>query len=216
MQGIKRNLRYWGYTMEYFVLVVLGTLLLISVLTGLDDPANLPKNTLRLIADMGFLYLFLMTCMIAFSGAGGYMSLTLSMGSTRKDSFIGMQIMLHLIEAQLAVIVLLANAALGKLDAFGDSILYTCIVYGAIVFGSIAVGNLISASILRLGRGAGFAIYFGILLVMLLGVAGLVVFKPVELIAALVKGPVILIGIVLDGISIAICYKVVKKLEVRV
>ena len=215
MQGIKRNLRYWGYTMEYFVLVMLGTLLLISVLTGLDDPANLPKNTLRLIADMGFLYLFLMTCMIAFS-SGGYMSLTLSMGSTRKDSFIGMQIMLHLIEAQLAVIVLLANAAVGKLDAFEDSILYTCIVYGAIVFGSIAVGNLILASILRLGRGAGFIIYFGILLVMLLGVAGLVVFKPVELIAALVKGPVILIGIVLDGISIAICYKVVKKLEVRV
>ncbi|MGN0432707.1 MAG: hypothetical protein ACI4EQ_10175 [Lachnospiraceae bacterium] len=215
MQGIKRNLRYWGYTMEYFVLVMLGTLLLISVLTGLDDPANLPKNTLRLIADMGFLYLFLMTCMIAFS-SGGYMSLTLSMGSTRKDSFIGMQIMLHLIEAQLAVIVLLANAVVGKLDAFGDSILYTCIVYGAIVFGSIAVGNLILASILRLGRGAGFVIYFGILLVMLLGVAGLVVFKPVELIAALVKGPVILIGIVLDGISIAICYKVVKKLEVRV
>ena len=216
MQGIKRNLRYWGYTMEYFVLVVLGTLLLISVLTGLDDPANLPKNTLRLIADMGFLYLFLMTCMIAFSGAGGNISLSLSMGSTRKDSFIGMQIMLHLIEVQLAVIVLLANAALGKLDVFGDSILYTCINYGAIVFCSIAVGNLISASILRLGRGAGLVIYFGILLVMLLGVAGLVVFKPVELMAALAKGPAILIGIVLDGISIAICYKVVKKLEVRV
>lgn len=216
MQGIKRNLRYWGYTMEYMILVVLGTLALISFMTGLNDMSSLHTNILELISDMGFLYIFLMMCMVAFSGATSNLPFTLSMGSTRKDSFIGMQIMMHLTELQLVVIVLLANAALGRMKQFGDSILVTLIIYGAMMTFSIAIGNFISAIILRFGRGAGVVAYIGFLLLVALSVVGLLFFKPVEIMGVLFKGPIILIGIVLDVISIAVYYKVVKKFEVRV
>lgn len=216
MQGIKRNLRYWGYTMEYMLLVVLGTLVLISVMTGWNDISNLHIITLELISDTGFLYIFLLMCMMAFSGTTSYLPFTLSMGSTRKDSFIGMQIIMHLLELQMVVIVLLANAVLGRLNDLGGSIIVILLMYGAIMLFSVAVGNFISAIILRFGRGAGFAAYIGLLLLVVLGLVGLIVFKQVEIIRALCKGPIILIGIALDVISIAAYYKIVKKWEVRV
>lgn len=216
MQGIKRNLRYWGYTMEYMFLVMLGTLVLISVMTGWNDISNLHIVTLELISDAGVLYIFLMMCMMAFSGTTSYLPFTLSMGSTRKDSFIGMQIIMHLLELQMVVIVLLANAVLGRLNDLGGSIIVALLMYGAIMLLSVAVGNFISAIILRFGRGAGFAAYMGLILLIVLGAVGLIVFKPVEIIRVLFKGPIILIGIALDVISIAAYYKIVKKWEVRV
>lgn len=216
MQGITRNLRYWGYIMEYTFLILLGTLVLISVMTGWNDISNLHMITLEMISDTGFLYIFVLMCMMAISGTTSYLPFTLSMGSTRKDSFIGMQIMMHFLDLQMGVIVLLANAALGRMNQFGDSISSTLIVYGAMMLGSVAVGNIISAIMLRFGRGAGYAAYLGLILVIVLGVVGLIVFKPVEIMRVLFQGPIILLGIALDAISIAVYYKTVKKWEVRV
>ena len=216
MQGIKRNLRYWGYTMESMLLVVLGTFLLISVMTGFNNPGNIYTSVLELISDAGLVYMFLMMCMMAFSGATGNLPFTLAMGSTRKDSFIGMQIMMHLLEIQLVVIVLLANVALGRGNQFGDSIYDTLIVYGTMSFFSVAIGNLIAAVILRFGRGAGFAVYIVLLLLGIFTLSGVLVFDNVSILEILFKGPGALLGIGLDGISIAVYYKIAKKLEVRV
>lgn len=219
MQGLKSNIRYWGYTLEYMLLVVLGMLLLICVMTGFDNLSNLHILYLEGLSDMGFLYIFLIVCIIAFSGAVSYFPFTLSMGSTRKNSFIGMQIALHLLEVQMVAVVLIAKAVLGTLDELGK-VSYMLIAYVSALFIAIALGNFISATILRFGRTAGLIMYF-LILVLVIGSVGVVV--GMQLIvniggtaAKLLDGPIVMIGLVLDAVSIGIYYKVVRKLEVRV
>lgn len=220
MQGLKSNIRYWGYTLEYMLLVVLGTLLLICVMTGLDNLSNLHFMYLEMISDMGILYIFLMVCMVAFSGAVSYLPFTLSMGSTRKNTFMGMQIALHFLEIQMVVIVLIAKAILGVLDEFGK-VSDTFIMFAFALFISVAISNYISAAVLRFGRTVGFVVYFGILALIFIGIA-VVIGMDMELesirpiLSNLLRGPIVLIALALDALSIAVYYRVVKKLEVRV
>ena len=220
MQGLKSNIRYWGYTLEYMLLVVLGTLLLICVVTGFDNLSNLHMLYLEMISDMGVLYILLMMCMLAFSGAVSYLPFTLSMGSTRKNSFLGMQIVMHFMEVQLAGIVIIAKAILGKLDEFGK-VSYMVILLVTVMFLAIAIGNFISAAVLRFSRTVGFIVYFGILALVVIGFAffvgygaGLESIRP--FLSNFLRGPVVLIALALDALSIAVYYRVVKKLEVRV
>ena len=220
MQGLKSNIRYWGYTLEYMLLVVLGTLLLICVMTGFDNLSNLHIMYLEMISDMGVLYILLMMCMLAFSGAVSYLPFTLSMGSTRKNSFLGMQIVMHFMEVQLAGIVIIAKAILGKLDEFGK-VSYMVILLVTVMFLAIAIGNFISAAVLRFSRTVGFIVYFGILALVAIGFAffvgygaGLESIRP--FLSNFLRGPVVLIALALDALSIAVYYRVVRKLEVRV
>lgn len=220
MQGLKSNIRYWGYTMEYMLLVVLGTLLLICVMTGFDNLSNLHIMYLEMLSEMGFLYIFLMVCMIAFTGAVSYFPFTLSMGSTRKNSFIGMQIAMHLLEVQLVALVLGAKAILGTLDEFGK-VSYMFIIFGAIMFIALAISNLIAAAVLRFNRTVGIIVYIGVLALVLVGLAIIIgmdmdleSIKPI--LFNLLQGPVVIIALALDAVSIAVYYMVVRKLEVRV
>ncbi len=220
MQGLKSNIRYWGYTLEYMLLVVLGTLLLICVVTGFDNLSNLHMLYLEMISDMGVLYILLMMCMLAFSGAVSYLPFTLSMGSTRKNSFLGMQIVMHFMEVQLVAIVMIAKAILGKLDELGK-VSYMVILLVTVLFFAIAIGNFISAAVLRFSRTVGFIVYFGILALVAIGLAffvgygaGLDSIRP--FLSNFLRGPVVLIALALDALSIAVYYRVVRKLEVRV
>ncbi len=220
MQGLKSNIRYWGYTLEYMLLVVLGTLLLICVVTGFDNLSNLHMLYLEMISDMGVLYILLMMCMLAFSGAVTFLPFTLSMGSTRKNSFLGMQIVMHFMEVQLAGIVMIAKAIIGKLDEFGK-VSYMVILLVTVMFLAIAIGNFISAAVLRFNRTVGVVVYFGILALIIIGIAFLVGFgaglesiRP--FLSNLLRGPVVLIALALDALSMAVYYRVVRKLEVRV
>ena len=220
MQGLKSNIRYWGYTLEYMLLVVLGTLLLICVMTGFDNLSNLHMLYLEMISDMGVLYILLMMCMLAFSGAVSYLPFTLSMGSTRKNSFLGMQIVMHFMEVQLVAIVMIAKAILGKLDEFGK-VSYMVILLVTVLFLAIAIGNFISVAVLRFSRTVGFVVYFGILALVVIGLAflvgygaGLESIRP--FLSNFLRGPVVLIALALDALSIAVYYRVVRKLEVRV
>lgn len=220
MQGLKSNIRYWGYTLEYMLLVVLGTLLLICVMTGFDNLSNLHIMYLEMISDMGVLYILLMMCMLAFSGAVSYLPFTLSMGSTRKNSFLGMQIVMHFMEVQLVAIVMIAKAILGKLNEFGK-VSYMVILLVTVLFFAVAIGNFISAAVLRFSRTVGFIVYFGILALVVIGLAffvgygaGLESIRP--FLSNFLRGPVVLIALALDALSIAVYYRVVRKLEVRV
>lgn len=220
MQGLKSNIRYWGYTVEYMLLVVLGTLFLICVLNGFDNLSGLPNMYLEMISDMGYLYLILVMCMVSFSGALSYFPFTISMGSTRKNSFLGMQIALHLLEAQLVALVLMAKAVLGNIDEFGKTS-YMIITLISIMFVSVAMGNFLSAAIMKFNRTVGFVLYF---IMIGLFVGGLAVVVGLELdmkdimpvLTNLIRGPVVFIAAALDAISIAVYYMVVRKIEVRV
>lgn len=96
MDGIKRNLLYWGYTIGLTLLMVVAMVLGISIVTGLDETGNILHTFCATMDEYGGMYMPFFMGMLGMVTIGNYLPFTLSMGSTRRDSFIGMEIMLHL------------------------------------------------------------------------------------------------------------------------
>lgn len=222
MKGYRRSLTFWGYTMEKYFLIVMGTVLVISVILGRGKdifeilPTYLPM--------MGVISIMAQ----AFNAPVIYIPQGLSLGATRKEILAGMEIMLHVIALQVVLILTVVirltpdSANLGTLpDIFRMELGTGLAVLGGIFLFLCGIGNGICAATVRFGAKIGMVAYMVFTLAIVFGLIFLISFSLMDKFGnvsdmlSLVKnvGPVI--AIVFDAVMIVLSFAAIKKYEVK-
>lgn len=224
MKGIYRNLRFWGRNYEImlgWIIVALACIPVISCLLVRN-----PGEILAAMSDIGnsSLYIPMFFILIGLNGATTYFPFSVSMGSSRRDSFIGMEIMIHVIGLEL----LLLTLVLGILS--GSSLSELVPTVAVCLFLGLLVNNLLCAIMFRFGRNAAVLVYMVTLLTVIIVVlimnvvmttSGAAAFQKIlEIGKMLPLQAWIVIGVVaailLDAFSILLQWMSVRKIEVRV
>lgn len=224
MKGIYRNLRFWGRNYEYmfsWIIVMLPCIAVISCLI-----VGNPREILAVLADVGnsSLYIPMFLILIGLNGATTYFPFSVSMGSRRRDSFIGMVIMIHVIGLEL----LLLTLVLGSLS--GSSLSELVPTMAICLFLGLLVNNLLCAIMFRFGRNVAVLVYMVTILTVIIAVlimnvvmatSGAAAFQKIlEIGKMLPMQAWIVIGvaaaILLDAFSILLQWMSVRKIEVRV
>lgn len=223
MKGIGRNLLFWGKTLEKMVLFmtlwIIGLVAFMTLMEGGSFWEVFGGQMPSYLIMLAFLSLFVSS----MNGVQIYYPLTVSFGSTRKQSFVAMQLILHLIVAEyIAMICLFSyffNAQVWQLVSR-----YFVSVAGAF-FIILAMGNLISTTYMRYGRALGMLLYV-ILLILIISVciigfsvagkdAGMDWMVQGRLDALLLSPAILALGLVLDAVIIAIFYGMIRKQNLK-
>lgn len=220
MDGLMRNLRYWSRTIGPMVLMIVAMVLGISLVTELEDIGNIPIAFCRTMSEFGMLYMIFIMGILGFTVTNNYMPFTLSMGSTRRDSFAGMEIMLHLTGLVMVGIIIGAGIITGR-KASGILFVSSIIIWLL----SVALCNFVGWAQLRFGKAVGLILY---ILVLFVGVVGMTVlaamneagtFQKLGLPALYESGwqlAAVAAAIVADIVLLLLYKRKVRKMEVRV
>ena len=224
MKGIYGNLRFWGRYYEYMFSWFIVMLVCIAVISCLlvGNPGEIPAA----FADTGnmSMYLPMYLILMGVNGANIYFPFSVSMGSSRRDSFISMVIMIHVIGLEL----LLLTVVLGSLS--GSSLSELVPTMAACLFLGLLGNNLLCAILFRFGRNVALLTY---MVTLLIGIIAVMVFYAVDATSEVTFSQKILeIGkmlplqawiviavaaaILLDAFSILLQWMSMRKIEVRV
>lgn len=210
LKGIGRNLKYWVYTIEVTFLTLIASLLFVGLAQCMND-----NSFWKVIAEYGAIFVFLTAIAFAFNGTCITLPFTVSMGSTRKDSFTAMQTAEHFLELQMVLIVAAAYIISGNTETFGSTG-KMFMTYGMIAFWGVAAGNLISTIIVRFGRGVGIVFYIILMVAVAGGVAVMVATKAATPRQIFMTDAAFWMSLAADAVSIAVYYVSIRKIEVRV
>ncbi len=217
MDGIKRNLLYWGYTIGQMILTIIVMVLIISIVTGLDEIGGILHSFCVTMSAYGATYMLLLMAVLGMALINNHMPLTLSMGSTRRDSFIGMEIMLH-VEGLLLIGIIIAAGIFSGKAVSGMSFFNSVLLLAA----SAALCNLIGWAFLRYGKVVSLILY---VVVFITGALGIYVLSALHAAGRLglsekwgwpVLAAAVMAVVTADGITIWLYARDVKKMEVRV
>lgn len=212
MIAIKRNLKYWGYSIEMLLVPVLGVMAMLGLFEYMGD--GLEAAFEYLLNFMPMMCTILMA-MLGFVGVGTYFPFSMSMGSTRKASFVGMQVMAHVMAVQIVLLTAGLNFAYAHLCGAGNT-LYTFATYSFWVFLSSGICSVISAVSIKFGR-----VWATIAYILFAVIGGVALTVALRIVAdGDVSMTVQLIGLagsfVFDVLMGFICFLAIKKYEVRV
>ena len=213
MDGIKRNLLYWGYTIGLTLSMILAMVLGICIVTGLDESGNILLAFCATLDKYGGMYMPLFMGMLGMVTISNYLPFTLSMGSTRRDSFIGMEIMLHLEGILLIGIIIAAGSVSGR-TANGMFFFSRALL----LVSSAALCNVTGWAYLRFGKVVSLILFLVLVIFGGLGVADFSLMHAVgkwsltEMWGQLALAA----AVAADGLMIYLYAGKVKKLEVRV
>lgn len=224
MKGIYRNLRFWGRNYEYMFGWTILCLACIPVIYGLlvGNPWEIPAA----LADTGnaSIYIPMFIILTGMTGATNYFPFSVCMGSSRRDSFIGMEVMIHVVGLEFLLLMVVIGSLLGS------SLVELVPTMAVILFLGLLGNNLLCAITFRFGRNAAVLVYMVTLLIGIIAVmafymvdaASEVTFsqKIIEIGKMLPLQAWIVIGvaaaILLDAFSIWLQWMSVRKIEVRV
>lgn len=157
MKGLKKNLIFWAATYEKVAgAMFLGIAVYIFMMSFGGDGLSIEELK---SSFLGYIWLFIAISAFinGFSGSLNYFPQTISLGSTRRASFIAMQVMQHVIMVQYLVIGAVAYYFLDK------GILKQLIYAGLSIIGCvlmlIALANLVCICSVKFGRAVGMAVY---------------------------------------------------------
>lgn len=220
MDGLIRNLRYWSRTAGQVVLTIVAMVLGISIVTEWEEIGSIPLAFCVTMSRYGAGYMVFIMGILGLTGINTYMPFTLSMGSTRRDSFIGMEVMLHL-AGLVAIGIIMGSGIFAGREV--NSMLFVSNTLLLMV--SVALGNLLGWSYLRFGKVVGLTLY---ILLIVGGTLGIAVLAAVDASGALQKWGLpnltkagwplaaIAAAVAADMVLILLYKKEVAKLEVRV
>lgn len=214
MDGIKRNLLYWGYTIGQMVLTLVVMVLIVGLILEVDEAGNILLAFCRAMSEYGAMYMPFMMGILGMTLINGYMPLTLSMGSTRRDSFTGMEIMLH-VEGLLLIGIITAA------DIFSGKTVSSMLFFGSAMrlAASAALCNLVGWAYLRFGKVISLILY---IVLVIAGAVSVSVFSVLyaegrlRLPAKWGEPALVAVFVAVDCIMIWLYAREVKKMEVRV
>lgn len=216
MKGIGRNLCFWNEILQKMmltmVLTVIGILAVMTFLNGGDFMEEFGKSLPSFLMMIAFLTVF----MNALNGMSNYFPMTVSLGSTRKQSYIAMQIIQHMIMAELIILIYLCSHFLTAEMYRGFFVSYPMTFVG-LNFLMVGVGELISAVCIRFGRTKGLIVYVVIILVAAGGVGigfanGFDFNVSGSSLKQLLSAPwILLLGIAVDLVMMLVLYLQIRK-----
>lgn len=222
MAGLKANLRYWGHVCGQMLLQIFVVYAIYATFIGqAGSVQELPRtfcvNSLRYYP---MLSMFLL-CVMGFSVVSLYIPFTLSMGSTRKDSFWGMEIMMFGMELIMYVFAM-GVGAFGRSYfenvAFGDTLREYGLVFFSLIILAMCFFHIVGICNIKFNRTVGFIVYFGIAMVCI-GCGTFIMMQEIKNTFLYVPfiNPAVIAGIaVLCAVTGYLFYRQIKKLEVRV
>lgn len=209
MKGIGRSLYYWLYNIEKVFLAVIAMVIIISVL-GTEDKMGFIGMMNMYLPLIGGIY----AVAIMLTASTCYIPQSLSMGATRKETCVAMQLSIHLIMLQILLTAVIVNKVFPIQIWTADYIIFSGIFY----LGAAGAGNAMCAGALKLGNRAAMIIY--VVMVVVIAVMGGVL-GAMSALDMSVMGRVRLLKnfwflpLIFDIIMCAVCYMALRKYEVR-
>jgi len=214
MKSMKRSLIFWTIIFEKLAMALFVGIAVYIVMMSMMGSFSIEEARNL----MGFMALLFSVMIITngYSGMVNYFPMSISMGTTRKTSFIAMQIMQHFMVVQFLVLGGIAyyvvdKAQFGRLMEVGISILGGTMIL-------LALSNLVCSISSKFGIGVGTAWYViallvgivvPILFVVLAQSDGEIIFERFR--KFLTKPYLFIGGILADIIAIGSYYRIIKK-----
>lgn len=211
MTGLKRNLIYWGYMIEKYFFLVLFIIAITVVLLGIANGRDCFEE-LIICCPLIFNIMILSS---AYSNITESMAQVISMGATRRESFIAMQVFFHLMVVQgslLTVIVVLFIP-----DRYLTSKYHLLLVFLAFYMLSCGIGNAVNAVMMRFGLRAARVVFIIAQVIICLAMLGTtIVWQKMETpLPDFISIGVILAALVLDIIMVLFNRRAVMGYEVH-
>ena len=174
-KGFGRNLLYWGLTMQKTLLQMVAMMTLIAAFMTLMDGEDYLKGFLNQMSVYLIMIAIMTVFMNAINGLNIYLPVTVSLGSTRRKSFIALQLMEHVQMAEyvLAICILWFLNRPQILTALAQ---YKLALLSA-PFWILGIGGIVGIAITRLGRTWGLVLYISF--IVLASVTG-IIYSPAE------------------------------------
>ena len=221
MSGIKSNIRYWTWCLGNVMLIFLLISCVYQLVNGLLGGEDF-QNTLSFAGMYLPIFLAIISSVIGFIMGDSYIPLALSMGSTRKDLFWGMELVFHLIFGTVLLLALVIKCL--ALENIPAAFATLSLPFLALMFLSAGCGNFVLAAI---PKGRGLAVF-----IMVLTILADLAFSTFILVIPYMQGMwvsmtdmwreliqnLILLGaaVLIDAISLWFVNKSLKHREVRV
>ena len=213
MTGLRRSLKYWGYIVEKYFLLVLLVIAVYGIFFSLMNGNSSIKGVVAYIPIM----FCVMILALAYNNMTISMSQAISMGATRRESFIGMQVFYHLLVVQGAFIT--GIIIIFVPDFYGNKKLDLILVIASIYLLTCSLGNVIGVAMMRFGLNKAKIIYVLATLASCLGVFFVILLIDLDVAISTVRiSSLFIIGfaVVLDMVMVLLFNKAVREYEVRV
>lgn len=211
MKGIGRSIHYWFINLEKVFLAMTGTVAVVSILMGAGDEVSFVEMLNIYLPMMGGIF----AMAIMMTASTHFIPQSLSMGATRKETYIAMEAVTHLIMVQTLLLAVILNMLLPEAIWPADYIVISAACY--LFFAG--VGNAMCAGGLKLGNRAAMIIYI-IMVLFVAGIAGVIgAVSGFE--ETIVPDFLIIIkmfwfvALIFDILMAAVCYIALHKHEVR-
>lgn len=213
MTGMKRSLKYWGYMIEKYFLMVL----LVIAVYGVFYYFMNGESAMGAVAEYIPMMFCIMILALAYNNMTVSMSQAISMGATRREAFIGMQVFYHLLVVQGIVISGMIMKCVPDFYEHKKSELFMFLT--VIYLLACGLGNAIGVVMMRFGLNTAKIIYIFILVVLGLGLVFTTLILDHVIAASMIRmislcG--ILLAVILDMLMVRFFSKSVKEYEVRV
>lgn len=221
MKGIGRNLRFWGVHLHKMLLTMVATIAVMLAFFTIMEGGNFMESYGEQVPFYLIILTFMSAFMNALNGMTNQFPMTVSFGSTRKDSFIAMQLVQHviMIEFLLAFYAWFYFVVFERENPFDSFFVMTAVGIVLLVLG---LCNVTSAANLRFGRAIGVIVYLLCIIVIVATVVGLALGGALDLLLNdsswmdfLAKPWILLAGVLFDGAMILILYAQVRKRDLQ-
>ena len=213
MTGLKRSFKYWGYIVEKYFLLVL----LVIAVYGIFFNLMSGNSSMNAVVEYIPIMFCVMILALAYNNMTISMSQAISMGATRRESFIGMQVFYHLLVVQGTLITGIIITFVP--DFYDNKKLDLILTIASIYLFACSLGNVIGVATMRFGLNIAKIIYVLATLVSCLGVFFVVLLIDLNVAISTVRiSSLFMIGfaVVLDMVMVCLFNKAVREYEVRV
>ena len=151
MKGQIRALKYWLFNIEKVFAVMIGTIVVVLLLSVGPDGLNLAELLRMYLPMIGGIF----TIAIMMSASAYYIPQSMSMGATRRETFWGMTVVLYVALAEIVLIAFVIDSIMVK-EVFGAEYTIMSVVLYLIAAG---IGNLMCAISLKIGNKCALIFY---------------------------------------------------------
>ena len=213
MTGLRRSLKYWGYIVEKYFLLVLLVIAVYGIFFSLMNGNSSIKGVVAYIPIM----FCVMILALAYNNMTISMSQAISMGATRRESFLGMQAFYHLLVVQGAFIT--GTIITFVPDFYDNKKLDLILAIASIYLLACSLGSVIGVAMMKFGLNIAKIIYVLAIVASCLGVLFVVLLIDLNVAISTVRiSSLFMIGfaVVLDMVMVRLFNKAVREYEVRV
>lgn len=225
MKGYGRSIAFWGFFMEKFFVLVLGTVLVMVVVMGLiNEDYSLIDMIPTYLPMMGGIVIIV----YAFNGPTNFIPQAVSFGGTRKETFFGMEVMFHVLTLQFLVLIAIGVKWIpGVADTDSLPYLYNIdtglaiACYAVLLLLCCGAGNLICACGLKFGFKGQMVVYLVTVLLVVGAIIGMTfsgnLTEGINMEELLRKFIIygFLGAMILDVVMMVLCYFGIKKFAVK-